>query len=832
MGRIAVAVMVAVMLGGCGRSPADELVAAARTLEYRPVAGRLSGLPYAMLPPAGRASVPSTRAKLDMSNAFRLIGMQQSDELRARSLVLLGELDDAKNLFRKMTSGRDVPAATWSDYAATLHATADPDDALQLAMALAATDRALDLQPTLPAALFNRAIILDALALRGEAAIACKRYLDVDSSSPWAAETRERLRQIESARSRTTAWQDIVDDLERAAEAGDELFINDVATSYPEEARRQADFYLARWAERFLAKDRDGAASMLLLCRIIGRALEDSCGDSLLADAVRAIDANAGSREHLARAQIAYERGRRAMQWLDNARAVRALADARKQFSEHGSPMAGPAALYRAIARRDHSPVFWGGLEPTKPRGEQGDPAVLAGPLAMLDANERAFTASLCDLALNTPPRYRALHAEIQWRLALHARHSGPHASVLQSIRSATATFEALGEKRSAVATRDAIAGLLARSGDTNSAWRMRHAVMASAAEAGDDFRLMNVTNRAARDAIYDGRWDIAFSLLNVVAGESNPDLRSREEAIVWSALAANRAGMLRASGAALAQARATERLTNDLQMVEALVAVDKGETVSLLTQSLRSTDSPMATARLLVARARALRDMHEPARAQDDLERAVKLLESGSLLTSPDRLRDAAIGSPVDAFRLLADELDRDGDSTRAQELLEHFRTWPTPRHPPSRIRLLTAPSSTVVISYGLFEGRIVIYANNLRATVSVSAADVERLATAFGESIDQNDTRRFKDVGRQLLCILFDPIAAVAQPGDTLVFVSDAALARLPFGALMLADGRYLIEEHPVVITPTRTAWLQSLHPEANDLSCTAVGGESSLR
>ncbi len=54
--HIAVAVIVAVMVSGCRRNPADELNAAARTLEYRPVEGRLSGWPYAMPPSARRAN--------------------------------------------------------------------------------------------------------------------------------------------------------------------------------------------------------------------------------------------------------------------------------------------------------------------------------------------------------------------------------------------------------------------------------------------------------------------------------------------------------------------------------------------------------------------------------------------------------------------------------------------------------------------------------------------------------------------------------------------------------------------------------------------------------
>lgn len=772
--------MVAVMLIGCGRSPAGELNTAERTLEYRPVEGRLSGSPYAKPPSEGRAGKVTGLAKLNKRKVLELSIAQQSDELRARALLLGGELGAAKHLLQKITSRRGAHVTTWNDYAAALHADAAPDDALQLSMSLAAADRALDLQPTMPEALFNRALILDALALHGEAASACKKYLEVDSSSEWAREIRERLRNIESARSRIAAWRDVIDDLERAAEAGDELFINDVATTYPEEARRRSDLYLARWGERFLARDRDGAARMLMLCRVIGRALESNRGESLVADAVRAIEVSGGSREHLARAHVSYEQGRKAIARRENALALRTLDEAQRQFRAHGSPTALSARLYMAIAADDH-----------------------------------ASATTLRDLASNAPTRYRALHAQIQWQLAVLNARGESHTSALQSIRSATATFEALGEEQNALVTRGMTAALLAASGDTSSAWRMRHALMTSAAETGNDFRLMYAVYTAARDAISDGRWDIAYSLLNVVAGESHPHDRLREDAIVWSALAASRAGMPRAAAAALAKARATKRMPDDLRLVEALVAQNEDETVSLLTQSLGSTADATATARLLLARARTLREMREPRRAQDDLERSVKLIESGQVIVAPARIRDAVIGSPLDAFGMLADMLDRSGNPARAQEMLEHFRTWPLAiRTQPPRIHSQTLPSSIVIVSYGLFRDRVVIYANDIRATVTVTSAEVKRLAAAFEESIEQNDISRFDDVGRQLSRILVEPITAIAQPGGTLVFERDPALVRLPFGALMLANGRYLIEEHPVVITPSTTAWLQSLH------------------
>ena len=57
-------------------------------------------------------------------------------------------------------------------------------------------DRALSVDASYPAALFNRALILEHLGLNAEARKAWDRYLSVDASSPWANEARQHLRRL------------------------------------------------------------------------------------------------------------------------------------------------------------------------------------------------------------------------------------------------------------------------------------------------------------------------------------------------------------------------------------------------------------------------------------------------------------------------------------------------------------------------------------------------------------------------------------------------------------------------------------------------------------
>src|SRR5207248_10394719 len=89
-------------------------------------------------------------------------------------------------------------ATLWSDLAAAyLDAARRSGRAGDLRLALAAADRALQINPRLAEALFNRALMLEQLERREEAAAAWRQYLDADSTSGWAGEARDRLNALE-----------------------------------------------------------------------------------------------------------------------------------------------------------------------------------------------------------------------------------------------------------------------------------------------------------------------------------------------------------------------------------------------------------------------------------------------------------------------------------------------------------------------------------------------------------------------------------------------------------------------------------------------------------
>lgn len=697
----------------------------------------------------------------------RIYGPSESGVVRSLAPIWSGEVRRAKTL-EGITSSGNATAAAWSDYSAALYGEAVPDDAFQLAKGLAATDHALELDPNLPQALFNRALTLDAMSLRAAAVDAYKRYLKVDESSQWKLVVRSRLEKLDTA---SRAWEK-AEKLERLATSDDELAINDWAIASPQEARQWVEMHgLATWAERFLAKDAAGAASMLRRCRIVGRALETQLADSFVADTVRAID-RAADPTDLARAHVSYEH-RIMAYWQSPMKAPDVdLNEAERLFEANGSPM------------------------------------VLAIRRLKIFSNPARTASLLLELFHQTPERYRALRAQLQWLDASVESRSGRRDTALKLYRSASATFTALGDKTNAAMTRELEATLLANAGRTDEAWQLRHATLLWATEVDDEFPVAVTLYGAARDACAIGRWDIAHALLN--ASVELPE--RREEALAWRAFTAQRAGMNRTAAAELQTARQAERRWGDLDLVEALLARTPAEGLARLSEPLKAAEqlgNKGAIAQLLVERARLLRATGQAARAHEDLERAVALLGRIPAGFSSVTIRDAVLGTPDKAYRLLADSLDARGETERALDTLE--------LSPGSKPRGSLSPH-TLLITYGVFDDRLSIYTRSslglIRTGTTVSRSRIENLVSQFDQAIANNDQRAFQRISRTLEHTLVEPIATQIAAADTLVFVRDPVFRNLPFAALSSGNNHYLIHDHNVVVTPSFSAFLRASH------------------
>src|SRR5260221_4505395 len=148
----------------------------------------------------------------------------------------------------------------WNDLAAARHALSEKHPS-ELPEALADVEHALQIDPKLAEAHFNRALILERLGLRDQARKEWQRYLEIDPASAWSTEARAHLRALEG---RTTPWNPAQLKTMPAAE---------LVRRFPQESRASSELLLlGEWAAAETAADRAHAAETLSSVRAIGSA--------------------------------------------------------------------------------------------------------------------------------------------------------------------------------------------------------------------------------------------------------------------------------------------------------------------------------------------------------------------------------------------------------------------------------------------------------------------------------------------------------------------------------------------------------------------------------
>ena len=215
--KIAAAVIVAaglllslwVLLGR--RSDVDQGMVALNEAQgnERLIQSRISELNYAQLnnvrgPRTGlqnrQARDRSERLLLDAVNEE-----QNAASYHALGRLYLAERDfvKAREQFEKALQKDANDPQLQSDMGATLlelgQATYGAERERYLTESLRFLDRALELNPRLPEALFNRALVYQFMLRTPEAIEAWRKYLQIDSTSPWAREAERNLKSQETS---------------------------------------------------------------------------------------------------------------------------------------------------------------------------------------------------------------------------------------------------------------------------------------------------------------------------------------------------------------------------------------------------------------------------------------------------------------------------------------------------------------------------------------------------------------------------------------------------------------------------------------------------------
>jgi tetratricopeptide (TPR) repeat protein len=176
----------------------EELVAAVGT--SRTFDARLSG-GFAYAPVrvvrSGGGDAPSLSpdARIVMARIEKEYATGRASRVQAVAALIGGNTDYAVALLTALSGVRTDDARLLSDLAAAhlvrAERTNNPEDNSR---ALAAANRALEIERLLPEALFNRALALERLQMNADARKAWEAFLAIDDRSGWGDEAGARLR--------------------------------------------------------------------------------------------------------------------------------------------------------------------------------------------------------------------------------------------------------------------------------------------------------------------------------------------------------------------------------------------------------------------------------------------------------------------------------------------------------------------------------------------------------------------------------------------------------------------------------------------------------------
>lgn len=680
-------------------------------------------------------------------------------------------------------------------YLARARAEERAEDWLQ---AMASVERATHLDPSSSEALFNRALITEAMGLPHEAIRSWVAYLAHDSRSEWRPEVERRLAKLRGA---LTAPGAVVDRLRHASEAGDIGAVVGIASGQPQVAREFAeDRLLPDWGADVLARRETRAAQTLAAARAIARAVQRY--DRSLADAIAAIDAcQTSSRSALERLGHAYER----------------FGEARRLYEANAVTNAVPVFVEaeRLFGRAVHPFALWSRLHVAIAAYYRGEYAAVRVSMAALERTARQR-------------RYLIVAARAAWMQGLTANLESDFQSALQHFERAEQVFATTGEIYNRAAVQNLLAGIYLYVGSKRDVWRLSLAAL-NGSQDDPSYRrrhtqLMSAAYEAVRGGVaaaaivfedeavrLDQEWTdpAALAELHSYRARTLAALDRRLEA--EETLAVARARVESVTDSLLRQRLEAELLQTE---AEVLVKTDPRRGIEAASRAIgyfAPTKSSLRLPRLYLARGRAWEMLGAHDRALEDFTAAAERFESErKMLPRSQELRLSHVDELWTVYPALVDASQRSGASCQgllaAAERGRAFNLREAWERQPLDGAFPAVAADEVILHYTFLADRLLIltlYRDGCDIhVVPVTKRQIERAGLAWTRALtDQSDER----VGRELFDSLVGPAWTRISRARRLGVVADGPIHHLPLAALPIGSNRRLIHQLEVRLYPT---------------------------
>lgn len=733
-----------------------------------------------------------------------------------------GQPNKARLTLEAAARGSGDPAIL-SDLAAIL---LDKLPASERIRALDVARQAAAAGPELVEAQCNFALALDDFGLVDQAREAWAQCRDLDDGLGWLPEVEERLRVLERP-TEAEAWEQAVPQVEAAAARQDAGTIRRIANRLRQNARLHVEeVELPLWASAFQEGRAAEADPHLQVSRALGEALQSIHGDSLLTEAVAAIEEAMarGDRERLrilAEGHAGYRRGLDLYAKRQNAEAVATFEHAAEAFRRTRSPFRG-WAIFRAQFCR-----FMAGAP-----GQEILPVM------------KALGAEL------NPSRHRILNARRLTLMGMANVRLAHYAESFHLYQDVLRRFAEIGEREHLGSLYYMLGENLRLQGDMGRAWERYLQAFPLLRNVGPSpvfFKntLMEAANASLRQGLP------ATSLLFHEEGVRLAEARAEEnplgmsEALLRRSSAYLTLGVPEAARRDLEDSRAhaeriapgqwRDRLLADLDFAlgELELKVAPERALSPLTAALDASLQSRMRYRLPLfyeTRARAFLATGDPAQARADLERGVAEIEAQRATALADPRGAAAFEQARSLFDAMVDLESRRGHPAVAFEYVERSRARSLLDMADStgEARVLgieevqrELPSGMALVEFAVLKDRTLAWVITdesfelvtLRLGEQPLESLIKELRAAIIGGVGSGDAR---PPGVRLYGLLIQPL----QPwigGRDLVVVPDRSLHLLPFAALVNpVSGRYLLEERAVAKAPSATLWVRALRQD----------------
>ena len=186
--------------------------------EERPIEGRLSDFNYVPLPNRRGGSPRVDYAQRDLAGALLFKALRDrpsaaSHQAAGKYYLMTHQFEEAEKEFAAALELDPQNPKIHNDFGTALleegrRQSSEPGNNKQLELygrSLEQVERAIQLDPSLLEARFNRALLFQLMRPSDQAKQAWQEYLQKDSSSPWAAEARRNIKLIEQQQQRSAS---------------------------------------------------------------------------------------------------------------------------------------------------------------------------------------------------------------------------------------------------------------------------------------------------------------------------------------------------------------------------------------------------------------------------------------------------------------------------------------------------------------------------------------------------------------------------------------------------------------------------------------------------